>query len=232
MPPLRPPLPPAARIFNTSCGTGVRILPEFDQPGHAAGLCATLGNVGLVCCGTQIEDDAAGKSIEIMKSLMSEMATLFPDAVMSIGSDETGGCGNVTGYEVKMIEHLLSIGKQPMGWEEIQLKTGAATYFPSVIVELWGGGNWSDIAATNHRTVNADKELFYLDYVNHQSVSMWIDLYGTNPNQTGTPAQRPLLIGGETAMWGETAPHIPPHLPCAYCCTRLGSCGQGGGPLS
>ena len=90
-----------------------------------------------------------------MKSLMSEMAALFPDDVMSIGSDETGGCGNVTAYEVKMIEHLLSIGKQPMGWQEIQLKTGAAAAFPSVIVELWGDGNWTGIAASNHRTVNA-----------------------------------------------------------------------------
>ena len=178
---------------------GVRILPEFDQPGHAKGYCETLGPIGLQCCGAQIEDDAAGKSVKIMKALMTEMASLFPGNVMSIGSDETGGCGNVTAYEVKMIEHLLALGKTPMGWQEIQLKTNASANFPSVIVENWGGPRWDEIAATGHRTVNANKLLFYLDYVNHQAGPMWTDLHG---NVTNT-AQRALLIGGETAHWGD-----------------------------
>jgi lysophospholipase L1-like esterase len=182
---------------------GVRVLPEFDQPGHAAGLCATLGNAGLQCCGAQIKDDAAGKSVDIMKSLMTEMASLFPDEVMSIGSDETGGCGDVKAYEVKMIEHLLSIGKQPMGWQEIQLKTGAAAAFPSVVLELWGDGNWTALAETGHRTINANKLLFYLDYPNHMAAPMWSSLYATGTNRTATPTEREFLIGGETAMWGD-----------------------------
>jgi hexosaminidase len=178
---------------------GVRVLPEFDQPGHAKGFCETLGPVGLQCCGTQIEDDAAGKSVKIMKALMTEMASLFPEKVMSIGSDETGGCGNVTAYEVKMIEHVLSLGKTPMGWQEIQLKTNASTNFPSVVVENWGGPHWDEVAATGHRTINANKLLFYLDYVNHQAEPMWTDLHGNVSNTT----QRALLIGGETAHWGD-----------------------------
>ena len=178
---------------------GVRVIPEFDQPGHAKGFCETLGPVGLKCCGAQIDDDAAGKSIKIMKALMSEMASLFPDKVMSLGSDETGGCGNVTAYEIKMIEHLLSLDKIPMGWQEIQLKTNASTEFPSVIVENWGGPHWDEIAATGHRTVNADKFKFYLDYPNHQAKPMWTDLYENVTNTT----QRALLIGGETAHWGD-----------------------------
>merc|ERR1719272_858061 len=47
--------------------------------------------------------------------------------------------------------------------------------------------------------VNANKLLFYLDYVNHQAGAMWTDLY---QNVTNT-AQRALLIGGETAHWGD-----------------------------
>ena len=32
-----------------------------------------------MCCGDQIEDDAAGKSVAIMGELFTEMASLFPD---------------------------------------------------------------------------------------------------------------------------------------------------------
>ena len=87
----------------------------------------------------------------------------------------------------------------PTARQEIQLKTNASTNFPSVIVENWGGPHWGDIAATGHRTVNANKFLFYLDYPNHQAAPMWTDLY---QNVTNT-AQRALLIGGETAHWGD-----------------------------
>ena len=32
--------------------------------------------------------------------------------------------------QVKMIEHLIALGKTPMGWEEILFKTGAAAAYP------------------------------------------------------------------------------------------------------
>lgn len=56
--------------------------------------------------------------------ILTEMAGLFPDEVMNIGCDETGSkapctTNNTKSFEVKMIQHLLKIGKQPMGWEEV-----------------------------------------------------------------------------------------------------------------
>merc|ERR1719272_2357757 len=110
---------------------GVRVLPEFDMPGHSGGFCTSLASAGLKCCGNQIEDDPAGASAKIIAAVLSEMATLFPDAVMNLGCDETGSSApctlqNTKSFEEKMIQHLISIGKTPMGWEEILFKTGAA----------------------------------------------------------------------------------------------------------
>jgi hexosaminidase len=123
---------------------GVRILPEFDHPGHAKGFCETLRPVGLQCCGSQIEDDAVGKSVKIMKALITEMASLFPDKVLSIGSDETDGCGNVTAYEIKMIGHVLSLGKLMCSRWDIMMcslklnKAGLNTgYFEQNLIKLW-----------------------------------------------------------------------------------------------
>ena len=69
---------------------GVRLIPEFDIPGHSGGFCTALKSAGIVCCGDQILDDASGKSVAVMGKLFAEMASLFPDAQMHIGGDETG----------------------------------------------------------------------------------------------------------------------------------------------
>lgn len=118
---------------------GVRILPEFgkaatqpayfrllfaadvpaasaDMPGHSGGFCKTLAADGIKCCGSQIEDDPAGKSAAIISSLLTEMSSLFIDDVMNLGCDETGSAApctmaNTKSFEIKMIEHLLSIKK-------------------------------------------------------------------------------------------------------------------------
>ena len=53
---------------------GVRIIPEFDMPGHSGGFCSSLASAGIKCCGSQIEDDPAGASAKIIAAVLSEMA--------------------------------------------------------------------------------------------------------------------------------------------------------------
>jgi hexosaminidase len=89
-----------------------------DMPGHSGGFCKTLAADGIKCCGSQIEDDPAGKSAAIISSLLTEMSSLFIDDVMNLGCDETGSAApctmaNTKSFEIKMIEHLLSIKKVP-----------------------------------------------------------------------------------------------------------------------
>ncbi len=169
---------------------------------HSGGFCNTLTPAGLKCCGGQIEDDPAGKSAEIIEKLLAEMSALFPDKVMNLGCDETGSSppctlANTKSFEVKMIKKLLSLKKQPMGWEEILFKTGAAADYPSVIVDSWARSSWSEAAAAGHPTVMSNSGIFYLDYAGHSAKSMWIDMMKDNSNTT----QRKLLLGGEVSMW-------------------------------
>lgn len=186
---------------------GVRVVPEFDMPGHSGGFCSSLSSAGLQCCGSQIEDDPAGKSVAIISTILTEMASLFPDAVMHIGADETGSsapctAANTKSFEVKIIKHLLSLGKTPMGWEEILLTTGAAASYPSVIVAQWcdpHGTTWWEIAKRGYRTVMNSDDQFYLNYPLTSAKSLWFDMMAGNT--CADEACRQLLLGGETAMW-------------------------------
>eukprot|EP00038_Savillea_parva_P019262 m.26939 g.26939 ORF g.26939 m.26939 type:complete len:781 (-) comp4361_c0_seq1:2909-5251(-) len=183
---------------------GIRIVPEFDMPGHSGGFCNNLKDVGLQCCGGQIYDDPAGKSAGIIEQILTEMASLFPDPVLNIGCDETGSSApcttnNTMSFEVKMIEHILKLGKTPMGWEEILFKTGAAQDYPSVIVDSWARTSWSQAAAAGHPVVDSRVDPFYLDYPGHTAASMWLDLTDNNTNAT----ELALLLGGEVSMWSD-----------------------------
>ena len=88
--------------------------------------------------------------MEIMGRLFEEMGRLFPDQVMHIGCDETGvvppcTLANTKAFEVAMIRKLISLGKQPAGWEEVLFTSEAAVGFPSVVVHSWHHTHWEQV---------------------------------------------------------------------------------------
>jgi len=188
---------------------GVRLIPEFDMPGHSGGFCGGLAAAGIVCCGDggmgvpQIHDDAAGKSAALIKQILQEMSGLFPDSVMHIGGDETGSSPPCTledtkSFEVKMIAFVgKELEKEVMGWEEVVFKTGAATDDLGVIVDSWESSSWQQAAALGHRAVASNSGSFYLDIHSHLAPSFWQDIRGGSTNKT----ELNLLLGGEISMW-------------------------------
>ena len=181
---------------------GVRVVPEFDTPGHSGGFCDHLKSAGIVCCGNQIMDDAGGKSVAIMGKLFTEMASLFPDEQFHIGCDETGAAppctlANTKSFEIKMIQKLLALGKQPAGWEEVLFTTQAALGFPSVVVHSWHHHHWEEVVELGHRAVFSNLEPFYLGYPSY--AKLWIDL--TMGVADATKVAR--LLGGEVSAWSD-----------------------------
>ena len=144
-----------ADIVAYAHARGVRVVPEFELLGHATAICDDLKGAGVVCCHGkwgmgQLGDDPAGNTSRLIGALLTEMTSLFPDAVVHIGGDEaayqpTGPCTIDASQilEEKTMRQVLALGKQPMGWQEILLETGAAASIPEAIIQPWSTpGTW------------------------------------------------------------------------------------------
>ena len=82
-------------------GRGIRIVPEFDFPGHATAWFAAYPELASAPGPYSIErkigifdpafDPSNPKTYEFIEGFLTEMAALFPDAYMHLGGDEVNG---------------------------------------------------------------------------------------------------------------------------------------------
>jgi hexosaminidase len=109
---------------------GIRIIPEFDIPGHSRGF-RPIKSEGVIFCDpgntqSQLYGDPANSTLSVLQSVLGEMAELFDDDVFHIGADETGVVGPCTTDSTFELErHVLNflegpnINKTAAGWEEL-----------------------------------------------------------------------------------------------------------------
>ena len=221
-----------AEIVEFARFLGIRVIPEFDIPGHAGGLCRNLEVEGLQCCDNtgprgnddQILNDPAGVGLKIVKSLFTEMAALFPDDVMHVGCDETTVTTNctlnmTTSFEEEILDHVASLGKKPIAWEEALL-SGAAHVAPSMTLQLWTPRHdvtWSNATKSGFNVLRSDFNIFYLDYDNRGTAQkMWFNITADNSTAV-TPEQVQRVHGGESAMWGDAYDSTGHHGPGNGC---------------
>jgi len=73
---------------------GIRVIPEVDLPGHAAGLVPLAGPNGVQFCTplnvssgllpSHVYADPEGRSYAVLKTLLLELIPLFPDPAMEV----------------------------------------------------------------------------------------------------------------------------------------------------
>lgn len=88
-------------ILNYAKKRGIRVIPEFDIPGHATSWLVGYPNLGAVERDYQLEEnygifDASlnqteEKTYEFLNEFIGEMTDIFPDAYVHIGGDENNG---------------------------------------------------------------------------------------------------------------------------------------------
>jgi hypothetical protein len=106
--------------------------------------------------------------------------------------------------------HLLSLGKTPMGWEEILFRTGGATVTNhTAVVASWSAHTAAEVIAAGYPAVEASAKRFYLAERMHghnicsNEDNFWYDISVNVPNGSGNP----LLLGGRMSFWTDEFSH-------------------------
>merc|ERR1711957_252942 len=203
---------------------GVRILPEFDMPGHAACF-IPMEPRGLEWCNKPNESPipnwctlkATNGTVawDLMPQLALEMAQLFDSEVYHIGGDETR-CSGSGSFETMLLDTLAEGGFRTMGWSEVK---GAMRN--DTIIHAWKGGanNATTLASQGIASVDSNPSRFYRGSGKSTPgvTKAWSDL-----NKESIPEEnRHFLLGGEFAFWTD------PYCYINGCeCTMTSICGE------
>ena len=224
-------------LIDYAADRGIRLVPEVDVPAHSNCMqplegtvvfCSDTHSAGHPTCSTelgskcppqgQLYDDPANKTIGVVLSLLSEVASIFAEEpLFHMGGDETlpmGACSkeSIGGFYAKVLNHLASLGKTPAAWQEVlwgsfgsKDMAPAATIPKDTVFEiaLDTAGHWDNrpvtcgnLTAHGSRCINSLVEHTYLDICGG-TANMWFDLDVGLPNPT---AERS-LVGGEVCLW-------------------------------
>jgi hexosaminidase len=214
-----------ALVIKEACTRGIRVIPEFDLPGHSQAVGASHPKL-LTACG---DSGAPREPLDVTEPavyrflyiLYDEIADLWPDQWIHIGGDEVSlECWktstkiqtwmkdhNMTNelqllayFETNLMDFVTGVLKRrPIVWQEL---FDANVSLPKeTVVDVWKSG---DLNARNKATEQSYQVLisacWYLDHLNED----WRSFYKCDPRDfNGTSVQKELVIGGHASMWGE-----------------------------
>ena len=206
---------------------GVRVMIEFDVPGHAASWCVGYPEVCPSPSCTMPLDPSSNATFALMQSMFNEVTGgrsrggLVPEDLFHLGGDEVDlSCwsqvprisdwlkaNNLTSKDAYryMVERAHDIvyaaGRTPVNWDEVWKNFGT-TIDPNTIIHVWDDeGIVQRATADGFRVLVSPDGPWYLDGLG----TSWQDMYLLEPSKGITdPAQLSLILGGESCMWGET----------------------------
>jgi hexosaminidase len=207
-------------------GLGIRVIPEFDIPGHSTAwfagypeLASTPGPFVPVDRGGSVMDPSKESTYAFLDGFIGEMTQLFPDPYFHIGGDEVvariwnqsesiqafakeHGLKDAAAIQVYFNQRVLKIvqkyGKTMVGWDEI-LVPGLPT---DAVVQSWRGQkSLAESAAKGYRGILSWG--YYLDHLSPASFHYSVDPLGGPDAAALTPEQSSRILGGEACMWAE-----------------------------
>ena len=206
---------------------GIRVVPEFDVPGHTTSWLVGYPQLASAPGPYQIErrwgvfdptmDPTRESTYQFLDAFIGEMATLFPDPFFHIGGDEVTGrqWKNSARIRAFMRKEHLKTTEELQAYFNRRLQKIVAKYgkrmegwdeildpdLPkSIVIQSWRGRKWLAEAALHGFPVILSAG-YYLDHMEPAST-----LYAVDPLPTDralTEEQKALVLGGEVAMWSE-----------------------------
>jgi hexosaminidase len=221
-------------IIDYARDRGIRVVPEFDMPGHATSWFVGYPDLSSGPGPYQIErkfgvfdpamDPTRDSTYKFLDGFIGEMTALFPDAYFHIGGDESNG--KQWDRNAKIQEFMKAHG----------IKDNAAlqSYFTSkvqklvakhgkitegwdevlqpdtpkdVVIQSWRGQD-SLAAAARQGNKGLLSNGYYID-LNQPTVEHYLVDPMDKAAASLSPEQKKLILGGEATMWSEfTTPEI------------------------
>ncbi len=219
-------------IIHYAAERGIRVVPEFDVPGHATSWLVAMPELASAPGPYELEEHAGifdptlnpanEQTYTVLKRFFAEMAALFPDPYFHIGGDENEGKHWDENPEIQafMQEHQLPNNHALQGYfnsriigfleEEGKIAIGWDEILQpglskSAVIQSWRGKEGLvEAAKKGHATLLSNG--FYIDLMHPASDYYLNELL---PERHGlSKEEQQLILGGEATMWSElVVPH-------------------------
>src|SRR6266513_1467010 len=206
---------------------GIRVMPEFDIPGHSTSWLVGYPELGSAPGPYKIErgagifepvlDPTRDQTYKFLDGFLGEMAALFPDAYMHIGGDENEGKQWDRNPQIQAFmkekgikdnhalqayfnQHILKI-LQKHGKKMIGWEEILHPDLPKdAVIHSWRGA--ASLAAAAKKGYNGILSAdYYIDLMFPASQHYLAD--PIPPDSTLTTEEAKHVLGGEATMWGE-----------------------------
>lgn len=214
-------------IISYAADRGIRIIPEFDMPGHAASWLVSHPEIGSGQGPYSIErgfgvfnpsmNPTIDTTYQFLDKFLSEMAQLFPDEYLHIGGDENNGKEWDSNPDIQAFKkandipdnhHLQAYFNKHI--LEILTKYGKKmigwdeimqpTLPKNIVIQSWRGKQGL-IEATRAGFPVILSNGYYIDLMQPAE-----GYYLNDPSPSAIPLtddQKKLIMGGEATMWSE-----------------------------
>ena len=207
---------------------GIRVIPEFDMPGHSTAWFVGYPELASAPGPYQIErqwgifdpamDPSREETYQFLDAFIGEMAALFPDEYFHIGGDEVNGKQWDASPRIQefMRTHGIKSNEELQAYFTRRVETIVAKHGKKMIGwdEILTPGIPSDILVQSWRGPRALAHAaqqgvsgilsngYYLDLGYSAAHHYAVDPLGDNSADL-TAEQKPRVLGGEACMWSE-----------------------------
>ena len=207
---------------------GIRVVPEFDIPGHATSWLVGYPRLASAPGPYQIErnwgvfdptmDPTRESTYQFLDAFIGEMAALFPDRFFHIGGDEVTGKQWRSSARIRAFmrkEHLNNAGDLQAYFNR-RLQKVVSKYgkrmegwdeildpdLPKdIVIQSWRGQK-SLAEAARHGFSSILSAGYYLDHMEPASTLYAVDPLDRDASDL-SDEEKARILGGEVAMWGE-----------------------------
>ncbi len=217
----------AKEVIAYARDRGIRVIPEFDMPGHATAMFVGYPDLASGPGPYQIErqwgifdpamDPTRESTYKFLDKFFAEMTALFPDAYFHIGGDECNGKEWDRNPRIQeyMRAHNLKNNEALQAYfttrvQELVTKHGKIPIGwdevlqpntpKQVMIQSWRGQESVAAAAKNGHNVILSNG-YYIDLSEPASQHYAVDPLGKAADLT--PQEKSHILGGEATMWSE-----------------------------